>query len=81
MILAVFTLMGLAVGAFMMYIGWQHNPQGAFHDETRVYCGYWLLLGFSWFIAITGVPYAIGVVVLAWRALARSRRAKSTRTV
>jgi uncharacterized membrane protein len=80
-ILAVFSLIGLAVAAFMMYVGWKHNPQGAFHDETGVYWGYWLLLGFSWFIAIAGIPYAIGVVVLVWRAIARSRRAKPTRTI
>lgn len=76
-ILGVFTLIGLAVGAFMMYVAWKHNPQGEFHDETRVFWGYWLLLGFSWFVAITGVPYAIGAGVLVWRAIVRSRRAKS----
>ena len=80
-ILAVFTLIGLAVGAFMMYVAWKHNPQGEFHDETGVYWGYWLLLGFSWFIAIAGVPYIIGAGVLAWRAIARSRRAKPMRPI
>ena len=79
-ILAVFTLLGLTAGGFMMYIGWQHNPQGAFHDETGIYWGYWMFLGFSWFIAIAGIPYAIGVGVLGWRAIIRSRRSKSTRT-
>jgi hypothetical protein len=77
-ILAVFTLIGLAVAAFMMYVAWQHNPQGEFHDETGVYWGYWLLLGFSWFIAISGIPYAVGVGVLAYRSIVRSRRARST---
>lgn len=80
-ILAVFTLIGLAVGAFMMYVGWKHNPQGAFHDETGVYWGYWLLLGFSWFIAIAGIPYAIGAGVLVWRSFVRSRRAETTRSI
>lgn len=73
-ILAFFTLVGLVVAVFMMYVGWQHNPQGEFHDETGVHWGYWLLLGFSWFIAITGLPYAIGVGVLACRSIVRSRR-------
>lgn len=77
MILAVFTVIGLTVGAFMMYLGWRHNPQGAFHDETGVYWGYWLLLGFSWFVAIAGLPYVIGAGVLAWRAIVRSHRGTS----
>lgn len=72
-ILVVFTLFGLLVGGLMMYAAWQHNPQGEFHDETGVHWGYWLLLGFLWFIFITGVPYAIGLGVLAWRYIARSR--------
>jgi hypothetical protein len=79
-ILAVFTMMGLAVGGFMMYVGWKHNPQGAFRDETGLHWGYWLLLGFSWFIAIAGIPYAIGAGVLAWRTI-RSRSGKSTNTL
>lgn len=81
MILAVFTLIGFVVATFMMYVGWQHNSQGEFHNETGIYWGYWLLLGFSWFIAITGIPYAVGIGVLAWRSIVRSRRARSTPTI
>ena len=79
-ILAVFTLIGVAVAAFMMYIGWQHNSQGEFHDETGVYWGYWLFLGFSWFILITGIPYAIALALSIRRSIIRSRDARSTPT-
>ena len=72
-ILVVFTVFGLLLAGLMMYAAWQHNPQGEFHDETGVRWGYWLLLGFLWFIFITGVPYAIGLGVLGWRYIARRR--------
>jgi hypothetical protein len=55
-ILAVFTLIGLAVGAFMMYVGWRHNSQGEFYDETGVHWGYWFLIGLSWFFFVAGIP-------------------------
>lgn len=72
-ILLIFTVFGLLVAGLMMYVGWQHNAQGEFHDETGIHWAYWLLLGFSWFIFITGVPYAIGLSVLVWRYIARTR--------
>ena len=74
-ILGVFTLVGVAVAVFMMYIGWQHNSQGEFHDETGVYWGYWLFLGFSWFILITGIPYGIALAVFIRHFIIRSRDA------
>ncbi len=80
-ILAVFTLIGLALAAFMMFVGWQHNSQGEFHDETGVYWGYWFFIGFTWFIAVTAVPYVVGVCVLLWRRIVRSQRTKSTPTI
>jgi hypothetical protein len=79
-ILGIFTLLGLALAAFMMYVGWQHNSQGEFRDETGIYWGYWLFLGFTWFIAVTAVPYAVGVCVLVWRRFVRSAR-PSTPTI
>jgi hypothetical protein len=79
-VVLVFTVLGLAVAALMMYIGWQHNSQGEFYDETGVHWGYWLFLGFSWFIVITGIPYAVAVAVLIRRFLIRSRDARSTPT-
>ena len=40
----------------MMYVGWQHNSQGEFYDETGIHWGYLLLIGLSWFAFITVVP-------------------------
>ncbi|SRR6266404_346581 len=81
-VLAVFTLIGLILGAFMMYVGWQHNSQGEFYDETGVHWGYWFLIGLSWFFFVTGIPYVAGLFVLVWRYFThRSRSAKSTPTI
>ena len=77
-VLIVFTVLGLAVAAFMMYVGWQHNSQGEFHNESGVHWGYWLFLGFSWFIVITGIPYTIALAVFIRRFIIRSRDARST---
>ena len=75
LILAVWTLVGLVVAAFMMYVGWQHNSQDEFHDQTGVHWRYWLFIGFTWFISVTFVPYALAVYFLIWRWLTRRRRA------
>ena len=80
-VLIVFTVLGFAVAAFMMYVGWQHNSQGEFHEESGVHWGYWLFLGFSWFIVVTGIPYAIALAVFTRRFIIRSRDARSTPTI
>jgi outer membrane phospholipase A len=80
-ILGIFTLLGLALAAFMMYVGWRHNSQGEFHDKEGIYWGYSLFLGFTWFIAVTAVPYAVGVCVLVWRRIVRSSHPSSTPTI
>jgi hypothetical protein len=81
-VLAIFTLIGLALGAFMMYVGWQHNSQGEFYDETGVHWGYWFLIGLSWFLLITGIPYVIALCVFLWRCFTRrSLSARSTPTI
>ena len=77
----VFTVLGLAVAAFMMYVGWEHNSQGEFHDETAVHWGYCLFLGFSWFVVIAGIPYAIALAVFIRRLIMGSRDARSTPTI
>jgi hypothetical protein len=43
---------GLLVAALVMYVAWQHNAQGEIHDEFGVHWGYWLLVGFSWFVPV-----------------------------
>ena len=44
------TLGGLLVAAAMMYVAWQHNPQGEIYDESGVDWGYWLIIGVTWFL-------------------------------
>lgn len=75
-------LLGSAVGAFMMYAAWQHNPQGSIHDEGGVDWGYWLLIGASWLAAAGGPATATlsvlscgGVAIRRW--VQRRRRASS----
>lgn len=53
------TLGGLAVGALvgglMMYVAWQHNPQGAFYDSGQVHFADWFWVGVSWFVPVAFV--------------------------
>lgn len=51
-----FCLLGFCLGALMLYVAWDHNPQGEFRDETGVHWLAWLGIGFSWFIAVAGIP-------------------------
>jgi hypothetical protein len=44
---------GLPIAAVMMYIAWQHNPQGGFHDETGIHWLVWISIGFSWLVMVT----------------------------
>jgi len=55
-------IVGLGVSILMVYVAWQHNPQGEFHGEGYVN---WLdigLLGGSWFSVIT---ITVGAILLA----------------
>lgn len=47
----------------MMYVAWEHNPQGEFHDDTGVHWLYWLGIGFSWFVAVAGIPCLMATAV------------------
>jgi phosphate/sulfate permease len=55
---------GFAVAAAMMYIAWQHNPQGEFHDETGVHWFSWFRIGISWLLAVAP-PAALVVAVIS----------------
>jgi hypothetical protein len=57
-VLLISTVIGLAVGGAMMYIAWQHNPQGEFHEASGVHWSHWLLLGGLW-AALIAVPGAL----------------------
>jgi cell division protein FtsX len=71
--LLVGTLSGLVAGGLMMQAAWEHNPQGAIHNENGIEWSYWLLIGFSWFLPVF---FALAVVsyFAAWLAkLLRTR--------
>jgi len=61
-------LLGILVGGLMMYIAWQHNPQGTFHDVDGIHWVSWLAIGVSWFAAVSVfATVVIGVVwLLGW---------------
>lgn len=63
LVAAGFCLLGVVVAALMMYVAWEHNPQGEFHDETGIHWFYWLGIGFSWFATIAGLPCLIAAAV------------------
>ena len=53
----------MLVGGLMMYIAWQHNPQGEFHGTNGVEWSAWLLVGASWFVPVTvAAAVVVGVV-------------------
>lgn len=52
---------GLVLAGVMMYIAWQHNPQGEFHSAGRVEWGPWLSLGAIWFM----LPFTVGCICAA----------------
>lgn len=58
-----FCLLGLCLGALMMYAAWDHNPQGEFHDETGIHWLTWLGIGFSWLVAVAGIPCLMAMAV------------------
>lgn len=43
---------GLSIAALMMYVAWQHNPQGEFHDESAVHWLAWISIGAGWLVAV-----------------------------
>src|SRR5580765_5635892 len=59
----------LGVSVVVMWIAWQHNPQGEFHEQRDVSWGSWLYVGASWYV-VTFVLFATttwGVLQLVWR--------------
>ena len=46
------SILGLAIAGFMMNAAWQHNAQGEIHIDGVIDWGYWLLIGFSWFLPV-----------------------------
>jgi hypothetical protein len=59
-----FCLLGLCLGALIMFAAWDHNPQGEFHEETGVHWLYWPLR--NWGVAsllvsslLIGAPFML----------------------
>jgi hypothetical protein len=71
-------LLGLLVAGFMMFVAWEHNPQGAFHEEkldgtTTIHWLDWGLIGLSWFFPVAAAPLVVGALALAVRNLVARR--------
>ena len=67
---------GLVVAGFMMYIVWDQNAQGEIHDDNGIDWGYWLLIGFLWFIFGAVVSAILGAATVTI-----IRRVRSNRTI
>ena len=68
---------GLAVAAAgaTMLASWQHNPQGAIHDELGVGWLHWLSIGASWFVLVyAGSLLVVWLVVLGVSVVSRLRQ-------
>ena len=57
-------LAGVFVGAVMMYLAWEHNPQCEFHCEGTIYWGHWFLIGVSWAIPVVVVLFIVPLLVM-----------------
>ena len=73
-------VLGAAVAVPMMYIAWNHNPQGEIHEvgpdgALLVHWRYWLGLGASWFVTIFVSVVALAGVVRVGTVLFRRRTA------
>lgn len=65
------------VAALMLYVAWQHNPQGEFHEAGIVHWGSWLSIGAVWFVPC-GAPVAL-LARLVLAAFTESRSPMSDR--
>jgi hypothetical protein len=71
--LAAVCFLGGSLGAWMMYMAWQHNPQGEFHEPGVIHWVLWLTIGLSWFAFIAGIPCLIGMLGFAISRFQKSR--------
>ena len=57
------SIVGLSVGAVMMWIAWNHNSQGEFHEAGTIHWAPWLAVGWTWAlvvaIPVAGIVYAL----------------------
>jgi len=57
------TVIGLTVSIFMMYVAWEHNPQGEIYSEGVINFSYWILIGMTWFIMTFIVVFIFTILV------------------
>ncbi len=66
-----------ALASLMMYLAWEHNPQGTFHESDDgailVHWGAWLAIGASWFVLVSLSVAALGLVLRVALSVARRR--------
>jgi len=74
-VLTVAVLAGLMVAASMMYVAWDHNPQGEFHEldgSGTIHWLSWLPIGGVWFgVVFGGVWLPASAIELAVHLLRR----------
>ena len=59
---AVGALLGLPIAALMMYIAWQHNPEGEFHDAGVIHAA-WFQLGLVTVGPFLGLGAVVGAIL------------------
>lgn len=59
----IFWILGIAFGILMMCGAWEDNNQGEFHNENGIEWGSLLVIGFSGFFVISGIPTLIWVTL------------------
>lgn len=77
-LIVAFNLFGLLLASVMLFVAWQHNPQGSFHDPEgdAVHWRAWLPVGLSWWFLLGLLPSLLVLCVGLWR----SRSARLPRT-
>jgi hypothetical protein len=76
-ILGVAAALGVGVGAFILHITWDHNPQCEFHCDGVIHWGTWLPYGGVAGLVAFIVALPIGLAVAAVVAIVRDRRGDS----
>ena len=75
-ILAIAVAFGLVAAASMMYVAWEHNPQGEFHETDgsgTIHWLSWLPIGGGWFAVGFGIVWLPCSAVELAAHLVRSR--------
>ena len=60
----------------MMWMAWEHNPQGAFHESNGIHWGPWLSVGLSWFVPVFIVVLTIAILAVFTRRVLDRRRSE-----